>query len=403
MPHPAPPGADTASRRDDLGLLPPWSLERRAAPSPGRDSARGQDFMDALVPDAHLNAAVAGIRGLGGAGLRVMAVGPGWTAAGLWSKHTAARAVAPSVVDDPGGYAERLAHSRRGHRPAGGLPQQGGDHRRDARRPRCLGRRDPALPGRRRCWNACGTRRRLVQTARAGGNRNARVAVLRAGPRAAGAAVPRSGGREAGAAGQQSEDGAPRARRRRSSRTCWTACPTTSRCWSRSGCAARSCRSSWCSTATGSLVARFQQRRGARGRRAGRLDRARDQRRARRGAGLAAPRRCSEGWAIGDSRRSTSWTRIRGTRCWTSTRASTAACRSRSPAEPTSPPSGTPSRSGAPSGRPHRYRTGVTYRWLEADFVAAVRGAPRRLLERVHRALAPAQHGPRMTRCPDCC
>lgn len=109
MPPPAPPG---------VGTLPPAMTsvssrmvpERRAAPWPGRDLARGQDFMDALVPDAHLNAAVAGIRGLGGAGLRVMAVGPGWTAAGLWSKHTAARAVAPSIVADPGGYAERLAH-----------------------------------------------------------------------------------------------------------------------------------------------------------------------------------------------------------------------------------------------------------------------------------------------------
>jgi predicted ATP-grasp superfamily ATP-dependent carboligase len=64
--------------------------------------------MDALVPDAHLNAAVAGIRGLGWAGLRVTAVGPSWTAAGLWSKHAAARAVAPSVIDDPHGYVGRL-------------------------------------------------------------------------------------------------------------------------------------------------------------------------------------------------------------------------------------------------------------------------------------------------------
>lgn len=84
-------------------------LERCTARSPGRDTADDQDFMDALVPDAHLNAAVAGIRGLGGAGLRVMAVGPSWAAAGLWSKHTAARAVAPSVVDDPRGYSSRLA------------------------------------------------------------------------------------------------------------------------------------------------------------------------------------------------------------------------------------------------------------------------------------------------------
>ncbi len=77
-------------------------LPRRAAPP------RPRGVIDAVVPDAHLNAAVAGIRGLGGAGLRVLAVGPSWAAAGLWSKHATARAVSPSVVEDPGGYAGRL-------------------------------------------------------------------------------------------------------------------------------------------------------------------------------------------------------------------------------------------------------------------------------------------------------
>jgi predicted ATP-grasp superfamily ATP-dependent carboligase len=38
--------------------------------------------------------------------------------------------------------------------------------------------------------------------------------------------------------------------------------------------------------------------------------------------------------------------------------------------------------SGRPVGSPGRYRVGVTYRWLEADFVAAARGTPRRLLHR---------------------
>jgi len=37
---------------------------------------------------------------------------------------------------------------------------------------------------------------------------------------------------------------------------------------------------------------------------------------------------------------------------------------------------------GRAVGQPRRYRTGVTYRWLEADFVAALRGSPRRLLSR---------------------
>ncbi len=65
-------------------------------------------LVDALVPDAHLNAAVAGIRGLGWAGVRALAVGPAWTAPGLWSRHAAGRAVSPGVIADPAGYAERL-------------------------------------------------------------------------------------------------------------------------------------------------------------------------------------------------------------------------------------------------------------------------------------------------------
>jgi predicted ATP-grasp superfamily ATP-dependent carboligase len=69
------------------------------------------------VPDAHLSAAVAGIRALGWGGLHALAVGPSWTAPGLWSKQAVARAVAPSVVDDPHGYAERLGQLAAGHGP----------------------------------------------------------------------------------------------------------------------------------------------------------------------------------------------------------------------------------------------------------------------------------------------
>ena len=69
----------------------------------------GRLHLDAIVPDAHLNAAVAGIRGLGWAGLGVLSVGPTWGAAGLWSRQTSARAVAPSVTRDADGYADRLA------------------------------------------------------------------------------------------------------------------------------------------------------------------------------------------------------------------------------------------------------------------------------------------------------
>ena len=82
-----------------------------------REAARPLEHIEALVPDAHLNAAVAGIRGLGGAGIGVLAAGPGWTAAGLWSKHAAARSVAPSVIDDPEGYAARLRQLAAGSGP----------------------------------------------------------------------------------------------------------------------------------------------------------------------------------------------------------------------------------------------------------------------------------------------
>jgi biotin carboxylase len=45
---------------------------------------------------------------------------------------------------------------------------------------------------------------------------------------------------------------------------------------------------------------------------------------------------------------------------------------------------------GRPVGGPRGYRVGVTYRWLEADFAAAARGAPRRLLDRAPRPRAGA-------------
>ena len=91
------------------------SVHQTSAARVGRRTTRSgrlgpRDLLDAVVPDAHLNAAVAGIRGLGGAGLRVLALGPSWAAAGLWSKHAALRAVSPSVADDAEGYADRLEH-----------------------------------------------------------------------------------------------------------------------------------------------------------------------------------------------------------------------------------------------------------------------------------------------------
>ncbi len=87
------------------------SLEqhRMTARARANASRRPQALMDALVPDAHLNAAVAGIRGLGLGGMRVMALGPSWTSSGLWSRHAAGRAVGPSVTRAPAALGDRIA------------------------------------------------------------------------------------------------------------------------------------------------------------------------------------------------------------------------------------------------------------------------------------------------------
>jgi predicted ATP-grasp superfamily ATP-dependent carboligase len=93
------------------------SIHTRMASARTRDGGRPQPLIDALVPDAHLNAAVAGIRGLGLGGMRVMALGPSWFSPGLWSRHTAARAVGPSVTSAPAALAERIAQLAESHGP----------------------------------------------------------------------------------------------------------------------------------------------------------------------------------------------------------------------------------------------------------------------------------------------
>jgi hypothetical protein len=54
--------------------------------------------VDALVADAQLPNAVAGLRGLGRAGVRATAVAPSRAAAGLWSRYAAGRAVGSLAV-----------------------------------------------------------------------------------------------------------------------------------------------------------------------------------------------------------------------------------------------------------------------------------------------------------------
>jgi len=67
--------------------------------------------MDALVTDAHIPSAVSGIRALGREGLAVAALGPRRSAVGLWSRYCAARIVGPDSVTDPGGFTTAVQHA----------------------------------------------------------------------------------------------------------------------------------------------------------------------------------------------------------------------------------------------------------------------------------------------------
>ncbi len=65
--------------------------------------------MDALVTAAHVPSSVSGLRALGRAGLRVVAVGPHRRSPGLWSRYAAARALSPDPILDPDGFRVRIA------------------------------------------------------------------------------------------------------------------------------------------------------------------------------------------------------------------------------------------------------------------------------------------------------
>jgi predicted ATP-grasp superfamily ATP-dependent carboligase len=71
--------------------------------------------MDALVTDAHIPSAVTGMRALGRAGLKVIALAPDRRAAGLRSRYAAARAVGPDAIDDPRGFVQAVAEEAERH------------------------------------------------------------------------------------------------------------------------------------------------------------------------------------------------------------------------------------------------------------------------------------------------
>jgi predicted ATP-grasp superfamily ATP-dependent carboligase len=67
---------------------------------------------------------VCGIRALGRSGLKVVAVGPSRTAPGRWSRYAAARALAPSPVADPDGFVDAVGELAERHGPLVVYPGQ---------------------------------------------------------------------------------------------------------------------------------------------------------------------------------------------------------------------------------------------------------------------------------------
>lgn len=80
--------------------------------------------MDALVTDVHIAAAVAGLRGLGRAGLDVAGLAPRRWAAGLRSRYCTARAVGPDSVTDPNGFVDAVRAVVERHGPLVVYPGQ---------------------------------------------------------------------------------------------------------------------------------------------------------------------------------------------------------------------------------------------------------------------------------------
>lgn len=78
--------------------------------------------MKALVTDVHLPSAVSGVRGLGRAQCQVVALGDGWSAAGLWSRYATSRAVGPTPGDDAAAFALRVLELAGRHGPLAVYP-----------------------------------------------------------------------------------------------------------------------------------------------------------------------------------------------------------------------------------------------------------------------------------------
>src|SRR4051812_44352524 len=79
------------------------------APRPGR--------VDALVTDVHTRWGLAGVRDLGRAGLRVLAVGHQQSAAGVWSRHAASWALGPDSITEPEDFVRGIVELGEAHGP----------------------------------------------------------------------------------------------------------------------------------------------------------------------------------------------------------------------------------------------------------------------------------------------
>jgi predicted ATP-grasp superfamily ATP-dependent carboligase len=92
-----------------------FAAKRRARRAAAAGSARSG--IAGLVTDVDHRSVVAGLRALGRAGIRTVAVGSRPDAAGLWSRYATVRAQAPSVLDDARKFAARIAELAHEHGP----------------------------------------------------------------------------------------------------------------------------------------------------------------------------------------------------------------------------------------------------------------------------------------------
>ena len=95
-----------------------------AAAAPTADGGSAAAALPALVTDAHLRSVLAGLRGLGRAGIRAIAIAPSRGAAGLHSRHAARRAVAPDVRTSPAPFAAAVGRLAQRYGPLVVYPGQ---------------------------------------------------------------------------------------------------------------------------------------------------------------------------------------------------------------------------------------------------------------------------------------